>query len=434
MRRRLSVVTVGCKANFADSAGIVAHAARAGFSVVPPGTPADVLVVNSCTVTHRADRDSRALARRLRRENPGAVIVLTGCYAEVSPGERERVPEVDHWVGIRDTSGLGALLSTLAGPETEPAGDIPEHAADRLLGHSRTFLKIQDGCDASCAYCIVPLARGPGRSLPSGEAIEKAVRAERDGAREIVLTGIHVGRYGNDLGGRDGLSALLSALLSATSACRFRLGSVEPLEISPALIRLLAEGDRVCPHLHVPLQSGSDRVLRRMGRPYTARQYRDVLGRLADAIPGIRLGADVIAGFPGETADDFEETARVIRATRVSYLHAFPYSPRAGTESAGWPDNVPPAEKKARVARLREMDFALRKGFLAAQLGRTLTATAEARDPATGEFRGTSENYAEVRFRAEGVRIGELCPVRVLSVEGSRLKGRGERAAFGARE
>jgi threonylcarbamoyladenosine tRNA methylthiotransferase MtaB len=432
MRRRLAVVTVGCKANFADSAGIVSHAARAGFSVVPPGAPADVLVVNSCTVTHRADRDSRALARRLRRENPGAVIVLTGCYAEVSPGERGRVPEVDHWVGIRDRSGLGELLKTLAGPEPGSAGDVPEFDADRLLGHSRTFLKIQDGCDASCAYCVVPLARGPGRSLPAKEAIDRAVRAERDGAREIVLTGIHAGRYGDDRGERDGLAALLSALLSATSACRFRLGSVEPLEITPRLVRLLAEGDRVCPHLHVPLQSGSDRVLRRMRRPYTARQFRDVLGRLSAAVPGIRLGADVIAGFPGETADDFEETARVISATRIGYLHAFPYSPRAGTESAGWADDVPAAEKKGRVARLREMDAALRKGFLAGQVGKTLTVIAERRDPATGEFRGTSENYAEVRFRADGLGVGELCPVRILSVEGSRLKGRGERAAVGA--
>ena len=432
MRRRLAVVTVGCKANFADSAGIVSQAARAGFSVVPPGAPADVLVVNSCTVTHRADRDSRALARRLRREHPGAVIVLTGCYAEVSPGERERVPEADHWVGIRNPSGLGELLRTLAGPKAEPAGEVPEHAADRLLGHSRTFLKIQDGCDASCAYCIVPLARGRGRSIPPGEVIDKAVRAERDGAREIVLTGIHVGRYGDDRGERDGLAALLSVLLAATSACRFRLGSVEPMEITPRLVRLIADEGRVCPHLHVPLQSGSDRVLRRMRRPYTARQFRDVLGRLADAVPGIRLGADVIAGFPGETADDFEETAHVVRAARVGYLHAFPYSPRAGTESAGWADDVPAAEKKGRVARLREMDAALRKAFLAGQVGRTLTVIAERLDPATGEFRGTSENYAEVRFRADGLCIGDLCPVRIVSVEGSRLKGRGERAAVGA--
>lgn len=431
MRRRLSVVTVGCKANFADSAGILSQASRAGFSVVPPGAPADVLVVNSCTVTHRADRDSRAVARRLRRENPGAVIVLTGCYAETSPNARESVPEVDHWVGIRDPSTLAQLLFSLRGvvPPEGDGDDLAEYAADRLLGHSRTFLKIQDGCDASCAYCIVPKARGPGRSLPAREVIDRAVRAESEGARELVLTGIHVGRYGCDRGERDGLAELLGALLSSTAACRFRLGSVEPLEVTPRLVGLLASERRVCPHLHVPLQSGSDRVLRRMRRPYTARQFRDVLTLLADAVPGIRLGADVIAGFPGETEDDFGETVRVVRDAPLGYLHAFPYSPRAGTESAGWPDDVPAAGKKSRVARLRELDAEMRGGFLASQVGRTLTVIAEEHDPSGGEFRGTSENYAEVAFRAADARVGELCPVRILSAAGDRLKGRAEGAS-----
>jgi len=431
MRRRLAVVTVGCKANFADSAGIVAQAARAGFSVVPPGAPADVLIVNSCTVTHRADRDSRALARRLRRENPGAVIVLTGCYAETSPGARERLPEVDHWVGIRDPSALAGLLASLGGAGSVPDDDIAEYAADRLLGHSRTFLKVQDGCDASCAYCIVPMARGPGRSVPLKEAVDRAVRAERDGARELVLTGIHVGRYGADRGERDGLAALVEALIEATAACRFRLSSVEPLEITGRLTGLLASG-RVCPHLHVPLQSGSDRVLRRMRRPYTAGRYREMLGRLAEAVPGIRLGADVIAGFPGETAEEFDETVRLIRESPLSYLHAFPYSVRQGTESAAWADDVPAAEKKGRVALLREMDAAMRKRYLEAQVGNTLTVIAESLDPGTGEFRGTSENYAEVVFRAEGGRAGELHAVRILSIHGSFLSGRAAVAAVGA--
>ena len=430
MCRRLSVVTVGCKANFADSAGIVAKAARAGFSVVPPGARADVIVVNSCTVTHRADRDSRAAARRLRRENPGAVIVLTGCYAETAPEARAAVPEVDHWVGIRDPALLGELLRTLSGAGPADGEEIAEHPADRLLGHTRTFLKIQDGCDASCAYCIVPLARGPGRSVPAREAIGRAIRAERDGAREIVLTGIHVGRYGEDRGERDGLAALVAGLLDATSACRFRLGSVEPLEVTPRLTALLAVQGRLCPHVHVPLQSGSDRVLRRMRRPYTARQFREVVESLSAAVPGIRIGADVIAGFPGEAEGDFGETVRIVRDTPVGYLHAFPYSARAGTESAGWDDDTPPAEKKRRVARLRAIDAEMRKAFLEAQVGKTLTVIAESRDPCTGEFRGTSENYAEVAFRGEA-RVGELHPVRILLAAGSLLSGRTGGAAFG---
>jgi threonylcarbamoyladenosine tRNA methylthiotransferase MtaB len=423
MRGRLSVVTVGCKANFADSATILTHAARAGFEVVEGGAPADVLVINSCTVTRRADRDCRALARRLRRQHPGAVLVMTGCFAETSPEARASVPEVDHWLGIREPSALPDLLLSLAGDATSSGEDLSDVAADRLLGHSRVFLKIQDGCDAACAYCVVPKARGAGRSLPRREIVERAVRAEDDGAREIVLTGIHAGRYGADRGDRDGLAGLVEALLRETSRCRFRLGSVEPLEITSALVSLLSRQVRLCPHLHVPLQSGSDRVLPRMRRPYTARQYRERLVLLAAEVPGIRLGADVIAGFPGETRDDFEETMRLIRDTALSYLHAFPYSSRQGTESAGWADDVIAAEKTRRVARLRAADVAMRREYLGRQVGKTLVAAASARDPETGEMRGTTENYAEVVFRAAFGARGDLVPVRIDAVRGDHLEG-----------
>ena len=423
MRGRLSVVTVGCKANFADSAAILSHAARAGFDVVETGAPADVLVINSCTVTRRADRDCRALARRLRREHPGAVLVMTGCFAETTPEARTAVPEVDHWLGIREPSALPELLRSLAGDAAPSDEDLSDLAADRLLGHSRVFLKVQDGCDAACAYCVVPRARGAGRSLPRREVVERAVRAENDGAREIVLTGIHAGRYGADRGERDGLAVLVELLLRATSRCRFRLGSVEPREITSALVSLLSRQPRLCPHLHVPLQSGSDSVLLRMRRPYTAKQYRERLVLLAAEVPGIRLGADVIAGFPGETPDDFEETMRLIRDTPLSYLHAFPYSPRAGTESAEWADDVIAAEKTRRVARLRAADAAMRKGYLGRQVGKTLVVAASARDPETGEMRGIAENYAELVFRAALGARGDLIPVRIDAVRGEHLEG-----------
>lgn len=425
MRGRLSVVTVGCKANFADSAAILTHAARAGFDVVEAGASADVLFINSCTVTRRADRDCRALARRLRREHPDAVLVMTGCFAETTPEARAAVPEVDHWLGIREPSALPELLRSLAGDAAPSDEDLSDLAADRLLGHSRVFLKVQDGCDAACAYCVVPRARGAGRSLPRREVVERAVRAENDGAREIVLTGIHAGRYGADRGERDGLAELVELLLRATSRCRFRLGSVEPREITSALVSLLSRQPRLCPHLHVPLQSGSDSVLLRMRRPYTAKQYRERLVLLAAEVPGIRLGADVIAGFPGETPDDFAETMRLIRDTPLSYLHAFPYSPRAGTESAEWADDVIAAEKTRRVARLRAADAAMRKGYLGRQVGKTLVVAASARDPETGEMRGIAENYAEVVFRgADGAR-GDLIPVRIDALRGEHLEGTG---------
>jgi threonylcarbamoyladenosine tRNA methylthiotransferase MtaB len=423
MRGRLSAVTVGCKANFADSAAILAHAARAGFEVVAAGASADVLVINGCTVTRRADRDCRALVRRLRREHPGAVLVMTGCFAESTSDSRASLPEVDHWLGIREPSALPRLLRSLAGDAHPPDGELSDFGAARLLGHSRVFLKIQDGCDAACAYCVVPRARGAGRSLPRREVVGRAVRAERDGAREIVLTGIHAGRYGADRGVRDGLAGLVETLLRATSRCRFRLGSVEPSEITPALVSILSTQRRLCPHLHVPLQSGSDRVLPRMRRPYTAGQYRERLVLLAAEVPGIRLGADVIAGFPGETPGDFEETMRLIRGTPLSYLHAFPYSPRTGTESAGWTDDVTAAEKTRRVARLREADIAMRREYLGRQVGKTLVVAASARDPETGEMRGTTENYAEAVFHAAFGARGDLIPVRIDAVRGEHLEG-----------
>jgi len=423
MRGRLSVVTVGCKANFADSAAILNHAAHAGFEVVEGGAPADVLVINSCTVTRRADRDSRAMARRLRREHPDAVLVMTGCFAETTPEARASVPEVDHWLGIRDPSALPNLLRSLAGYPTSSGEDLSDVAADRLLGHSRVFLKVQDGCDAACAYCVVPVARGVGRSLPRREVVERAARAEGDGSREIVLTGIHVGRYGADRGDRDGLAGLAEALLRATTRCRFRLGSVEPLEITSALVSLLSREGRLCPHLHVPLQSGSDRVLSRMRRPYTAKQYRERLVLLAAEVPGIRLGADVIAGFPGETPDDFEETMRLIRDTPLSYLHSFPYSARPGTESASWADDVIAAEKTRRVARLRATDVAMRREYLDRQVGKTLVVAVSSKALETGEMRGTAENYAEVVFRAAFGARGDLVPVRIDAVRGDHLKG-----------
>jgi len=423
MRGRLSVVTVGCKANFADSAAILAHAARAGFELVGDGDPADVLVINSCTVTRRADRDCRALARRLRRRHPGAVLVMTGCFAETTPEARASLPEVDHWIGIREPSALPILLRSLSDDETEPGEELSDFAADRLLGHSRVFLKVQDGCDAACAYCVVPRARGAGRSLPRREVVERAVRASLDGAREIVLTGIHAGRYGADRGDRDGIAGLVDALLRATSGCRFRLGSIEPLEITSGLVSLLSTQSRLCPHLHVPLQGGSDRVLLRMRRPYTARQYRERLDLLAAEVPGIRLGADVIAGFPGETPDDFEETMRLIRDTPLSYLHAFPYSPRPGTESSGWADDVIAAEKTRRVARLRAADAAIRREFLEKQVGKTLIVAATAWNPKTGEMRGTTENCAEAVFRSGIGARGDLIPVRIDAVRGEHLEG-----------
>src|SRR5512146_1638059 len=423
MRKRLTVVTVGCKANFADSASIAREAAFAGFEVVPPAARPDVIVVNSCTVTHRADRDSRAFVRRARRDHPGATVILTGCYAQSSPGERPKLPEADLWVGIGEAGALGSLLRQLGGGgSTEPA-PFSEYAADLLLGHRRYFLKIQDGCDFHCAYCVVPLARGKSRSLSPKEILGKAVEAEREGARELVLTGIHIGLYGADRGEKDGLAGLIGAILEKTDTVRLRLSSVEPMEITEKLIDAVAGSERICPHLHIPLQSGCDRTLSRMRRPYDTGKFAEVAFRVADKVENVQTGADVIAGFPGETADDFEETVRFLEGLPVHYLHVFPYSAREGTESAQWPDDVHSREKKERVARLLRLDAQKRAAYLEGQVGRELEVLAETVRPGKGGGSGTSGNYVEVAFPGESADIGSLFRVRAARVAGKGLAG-----------
>ena len=430
MGKSLKVLTVGCKANFADSASLVQTAVPYGFSIVPADFPADVVIINSCTVTHRADRDSRSFARRARRENPGAVVILAGCYAQVSPQERRKVPEADYWVGTGAGKGpedgeisLERILQQISGNGGGKPATLSEYAADLLLGHRRTFLKIQDGCDFSCAYCVVPMARGKNRSVREEEIIGKAVAAEKDGARELVLTGIHIGLYGADAGRRDALPHLITRILRETLRARIRLSSVEPGELTEQLVGTIAAHPRVCAHLHVPLQSGCDRTLSRMRRPYDRSGYERVVSGAAARIPGLSLGADVIAGFPGETAADFEETVRFLRDLPVTYLHAFPYSPRPGTESARWKDDVPSAEKKRRVSRLLRLDETMCEAFLARQVGTTLDVLAERAGPGREELSGHSGNYAEVRFPGGAAEIGEIHRVFAESVHDGKVVG-----------
>jgi threonylcarbamoyladenosine tRNA methylthiotransferase MtaB len=423
MRKRLTVLTVGCKANFADSASIVREAMSAGFEVVSPAEPADVVVVNSCTVTHRADRDSRALVRRARRDHPQASVILTGCYAQTSRRAGETLHEVDHWIGAENAGTLGSVLRNIRGDGSAGLQPPSEYGAGLLLGRRRTFLKIQDGCDSFCAYCIVPLARGRNRSLPEKEILEKAVAAERDGARELVLTGIHVGLYGTDRGERDSLARLLLALLKETERTRLRLGSIEPAEITENLLDAIADNKRICPHLHVPMQSGCDRTLSRMRRPYRSRQYADIVGRVVARVPDVQIGADVIAGFPGETRTDFEDTIRFLGDVPVNYLHVFPYSAREGTESARWPDDVPSREKKERIAQLLQLGAGKRTAFHRSLVGKSLEVLAETVHPGRGELSGTSGNYVDVAFPGESAEIGGLFRVRAVSAGGRGLAG-----------
>ncbi|GAB4249057.1 tRNA (N(6)-L-threonylcarbamoyladenosine(37)-C(2))-methylthiotransferase MtaB [Deferrisoma sp.] len=423
-RQRVSVATVGCKVNRFESEALEEALRRNGYEVVPPGEPADVVIVNSCTVTHRSDRDTRALVRRARQQNPGARIVVTGCYAEVSP-EEALAAGADLVVGTGGKFAVPQLLRDGATGIRKPCGDEGGErfpAVGGLRGRARAYLKVQDGCNAFCAYCIVPYARGRSRSLPLDRVRRGLARLREGGYGEVVLTGVHLGLWGRDLSPPQPFAALLDAA-EAAGIPRIRLSSLEPGEITDGLLERLARSGVLCPHLHVPVQSGSDRILQRMGRPYGAELVRERVARAAERIPGLCVGMDLIVGFPGETEEDFRETLRLVEDLPVAYLHVFRFSPRRGTRAWDLPERVPAAEIKRRAAALRAVGEGKRRAFWASQVGRTLPALAE-RAAAEGRLRLRTRNYLPVEVAWEGTPPREEVMVRIEGAGKTVVRGR----------
>lgn len=353
-----------------------------GWTPAPAGQPADLVILLTCTVTAVAGRQSRQMARRLAREQARARVVVSGCDVQAAPQPYARQGlEV---LGRAELADLAARLTR--GEAASPALPLaPPDAGPFCLGYrppqagrTRGLLKVQDGCDAHCAYCIVPQTRGRPRSLPLERACGLWRDLGRTGAAEVVLTGVHLGRYGQDLTPPLGLVGLVQALLAAHPLPRLRLSSLEVSEVGHDLLTLMAAEPRLCHHLHVPLQSGSDRLLQAMGRPYDTATYAARLMAVAAALPGACLGADVMVGLPGEQEADFAQTEELIAGLPLAYLHVFPYSPRPGTPAAGLPGRVPGPLAKARAARLRALSRQKRLEFLASQEGRQLEAVVEA--------------------------------------------------------
>ncbi|MBU0609804.1 MAG: tRNA (N(6)-L-threonylcarbamoyladenosine(37)-C(2))-methylthiotransferase MtaB, partial [Armatimonadetes bacterium] len=355
--------TLGCKLNQYESEQMREQLQHLGYAIVDFDTPADLVLINSCTVTHHADRDTRRLARRAKKTNAHAFVVVTGCYAEVSPEELRAIPEIDLVCRMTDKLRIGELVRGLSpavsgadptsdtrgmGSAPDTAGDRPRapHLISQFAEHTRCFVKVQEGCNARCSYCIIPQARGPSRSVPPEEVLEQARRLVLAGHPEIVLIGTHLGQFGLDLPQADGLVALVRCLAAIPELQRLRLSSIEPREVSEDLIALMAQdgGQRepkLCRYLHIPLQSGCDSVLTRMNRPYDTAFYADLIGRTHAAQPAAGLGADVIVGFPGESEEEFEQTRQFVEGLPLSYLHVFTYSRRKGTPAADMPGQVP---------------------------------------------------------------------------------------------
>lgn len=397
--------------------------------MVPFEDRADVYVVNTCTVTNAGDRKSRQMIRRAVRTNPGAVVVVTGCYAQVACKEIEAIEGVDLVIGTAGREGLVDLVEQAAeqrGPRTlvqdiEKVGVFEEIPA---AGQSRTraYIKVQEGCRDFCAYCIVPYARGPLRSRSPERTVAEAERLVRLGFREIVLTGTHLGLYGRDRSGEGGLAALVARIAQVSGLLRLRLSSVEPADVEPELIDLMAAEPAVCPHLHLPLQSGSDAVLKRMRRRYTAAQFADLVAALRRRVPGVAVTGDVMVGFPGETEGEFAESLAFVKEMAFAGLHVFKYSPRRGTPAARFPDQVPGAEKERRSREMISLGRRMGKEFAGRYVGRRVEVLMEEKTR-QGYWTGYTANYQRVLGRGEGEFTGKLVQVTVKSVERGNLTG-----------
>ena len=411
------VHTLGCKLNQFDSATVEADLRSRGL--LPTGSgDASIVVINTCTVTHRADADGRRLARRVRRQNPGCLVVATGCLAERDPGLLEAMPEIDLVVRRADRHRLGDLVAARSA-ERFPGllSEAPSCVGGLSFGdRTRAYLKIQEGCDLRCAYCVIPRVRGSSVST-SPEQVEAQLRAlVSAGYREVVLTGVNTGDYGHDLTPSSSLAALLSRLLRVPGLGRLRLNSLEPRTVSPRILALLAAEERLAPHLQVPLQSASDRVLRAMRRNYRTAFYARLLECLRARVPEAGLGADVIVGHPGEGPKEFEETFRFIESSPLNYLHVFSYSPRPGTDSSNHLDPVDPAAIRERSARLRALGSRLALRFRERFVGRTLEVLAfHSRRPG-GRLRALTGNFIDVDLAAGAEQINRLLPAVVESV------------------
>ncbi len=429
---RVAISALGCKVSAADALALEDRLdlSAGGIAIVPFPEPADAYVLFTCTVTHAADRDTRKTVARLKRQHPDARVILTGCLVATDAAAAAALHGVDAVVSHREVARIPALLKEL-GPAASGAEGAPSPAAAPRAGlgplrrgRDRPYLKVQDGCDAFCAYCVLPRARGKLSSVPRPEVLASLRRLAAEGAPEVVLAGINLGRWGRDLEPQQRLLDLLRAVLAERAVPRLRLSSVEPDTLDEELVELLASSPEFCRHLHLPLQSGDDGVLAAMGRPYRFADYAAVVARLRKAMPDLSLSSDLVVGFPGETAAAHATTLARVGALGFDSLHVFSFSPRPGTRAAHLPDDVPPPEKRRRSQELIELGALGRRHALERARGAVLEVLVEQRrDRRSGLLQGYSRGYLPLVL--EEPAAGDAAKGRILSVLG--LEPQGER-------
>lgn len=417
---KVSYHTLGCKVNQCDTHSLAQAMAFQGYEAAEDDDTADIIVINTCAVTNESERKSRQLIRKFRQSRPDALIVVTGCYAETKAEEVRAATGADIVCGVKDRADIPARIAAHLTAHGLTADSFAGGASfDDPNARTRAYLKIQDGCKMFCSYCIVPYARQTLDCMSPDEVVE-SVRALADaGYREVVLTGIHIASY--NCGHRQ-LIDVLEAVVRQTDIARIRLGSLEPKLLNDAFLgRLAALGARICPHFHISLQSGSDRILAAMNRKYTAKDYLKICENVRRHFPDAAITTDIIVGFPSEEEDDFDQSAQVVRKAKFSHVHIFPYSPKQGTPAADYPGQVPNAVKHARVLKLARICEAVQNDALSAYIGKPMQVLCETCEG--GLCEGFSEHYIRVRYPSSGDEGNRIVAVKAVGHENGVITG-----------
>lgn len=433
--KKIAFYTLGCKVNQADTASMEEIFRAAGYEIVDFNKPADIYLINTCVVTNTGQRKSRQIINRAVRNHPLSLVVVTGCYPQTAADEVRAIEGVDVIIGNQERGRIVELVEeSLLSKKSKVLDNVQKMTVDTKFEElgvgtetdkTRAFLKIQEGCNQYCTYCIIPYARGPLRSRSLDSIREEVGKLVAAGYKEVVLIGIHLGCYGKELVKNDKHITLYDAVqaaLSVEGVCRLRLGSLESVEVEPRLLELMANEPRLCKHLHLPLQSGCDKILKAMHRPYDTARFQALLKDIRAQVPDVAITTDIIVGFPGETEEDFATTLEFARQCGFAKMHIFPYSKRKGTPAESMPDQVDEAVKSERAARLAAVDEELHQEMLQSMLGKTEEVLFE--QPAdVGYMEGLCGPYLRVVVPASPELAGEICQVKITGVQDDWLRG-----------
>ena len=429
---KFSITTLGCKVNQSESDAMAHQLKNSGCYPVHPKEKANLCIINTCTVTQKASMQSRQAVRKAIRSNPGARIIVTGCYAQTEPDEINKIDGVHHIIGHTDKFKIPDIVLS---KEKEPYPHLIrqnilsehhfEHTPAAVSGNrTRPFLKIQDGCDSFCTYCIVPYARGRSRSMLIENVLKNIKQLKPAGYHEVVLTGVHLGAYGLDLSPKTDLTELLNRICESNPIDRVRLSSIEPHELTDNIVRLVAKADIFCHHFHIPLQSGDDLILKKMHRPYTRSLFRNQILKINELLPDAAIGVDTLIGFPGETQKAFENTLSLIDELPVTYLHVFPFSARKGTPASRYPKPVDSKTIKVRCKKMRALGHRKKMDFYKKFTGKPVEILIEdKRDRSTGLLKGITSNYIPVHVNGDDHLKNTLVPVKIDKIKNGKVLG-----------